>query len=209
MARRRSKLASFSDPGALLGFLHGHAGTGAEKNAVLRALVIEAQSLNGHPEAATSLVLLALWPGLDAIRKRLFRFFRDDLDTLTAELTGSLSQRVAGAELDRVTWIAATFLRNIERDLKREQIRLSRETCDARIEDWVEMAEWLAHPGRDVLSTLRSHIGSDAELVMAVAIFGFSQKEAARALGLSHDAARKRYQRAISRLSTRILPTER
>lgn len=43
-------------------------------------------------------------------------------------------------------------------------------------------------------------IGDDADLVVAVVIVGESQREAAGRLGISHDAARKRYQRSMVRL---------
>lgn len=209
IARRRPELSGFADPGAALAFLHGRDRDGGRKNALLRALVAEAQAGESDTaDTAASLVILALWPGLDALRKRLLRGFSEGPDVLAGELTGRLSQAIATADLDRVTWIAATFLRNIERDLKREYIRQAGETCDARIEAYAEIAEWPAHPGWDVLSTLRSHIGSDAELVMAVVILGFTQKEAAHALGLSYEAARKRYQRAIFRLSGKIDPAD-
>ncbi len=200
MADRQAVLAGYPDPGALLGLLHGDAGTAAEKNAVLRVLVSEAQSDAQHSVAGNILVILALWPGLGAARNRLMRFFRNDPDVLTAELTGRLSQGIASIRLDQVNRIAATLLRNVERDIKRQLIRQTEETRDRAIEDSAAIAEWPALPGREVFSTLRQHVGSDAELVMAVAVFGFSQKEAARALGLSYDVARKRYQRAMASL---------
>jgi DNA-directed RNA polymerase specialized sigma24 family protein len=43
-------------------------------------------------------------------------------------------------------------------------------------------------------------LGEDAGLVRAVVLHGFSQVEVAAVLGISPDAARKRYQRALRRL---------
>ena len=43
-------------------------------------------------------------------------------------------------------------------------------------------------------------IGADAELLLAVLVLDENQREAAQRLGLSHDAARKRFQRALGRL---------
>jgi RNA polymerase sigma-70 factor (ECF subfamily) len=43
-------------------------------------------------------------------------------------------------------------------------------------------------------------IGTDADLVIRVAIDGFSQAEVASEMGLSEAATRKRYQRATRRL---------
>ena len=204
MARRRECLSDFADPGALLCFLHGPVGVPADKNEVLRALVLEAQCGENHTEVCTVLVLLALWPGLDAVRKRLLRSFRDDPGFLVGELTGRLSQAVLSARLDQVNWIAATFLRNIERDLKRDLVRQAREINGLDLEDYTQIAAQPVFRGKGILQALRREIGPDAELVVAVAVFGFSQKEAARALGISHDTARKRYQRAIHRLTEKI-----
>lgn len=43
-------------------------------------------------------------------------------------------------------------------------------------------------------------IGADTELLLAVLVLDENQREAAQRLGLSHDAARKRFQRALGRL---------
>jgi len=48
-------------------------------------------------------------------------------------------------------------------------------------------------------------VETDRELLERVLIHDQTQKEAGEALGLSHDAARKRFQRAISRLSHSVL----
>ena len=56
---------------------------------------------------------------------------------------------------------------------------------------------------------LRDLIEPDADLTISVALYGFSQKEAARALGLSHEAARKRYQRATARLLNMVSEEDR
>lgn len=205
IARRRRELSGFADPGAALAFLQDKTGQGGRKNGLLRALVGEAQS-GDHETADTaiSLVILALWPGLDALRKRLLRGFPEGPDVLTGELVGRLSQAIATADLERVTWVAATFLRNIERDIKRELVRRADVVCDVPVEECPDLCDRSAYWGAGVLETLRRQVGSDADLVMSVAVFGFSQKEAARALGLSYEAARKRYQRAISRLSEKL-----
>ena len=51
-----------------------------------------------------------------------------------------------------------------------------------------------------ILGSLAGMIGDDADLVVAVVIVGEGQREAASRLGISHDAARKRYQRSMVRL---------
>ena len=180
----------------------------AEKNGVLRTLISEAQPGVQQSGAADRLLILALWPGLGAVRRRLLRFFREDPDLLTAEVTGRLLQGIATINLDQLNWIAATLLRNVQRDMKRDLIRERMELCDPQLDNSVAVAEWPALPTRNVLSKLHRHVRPDAELVMAVAVFGFSQKEAACALGLSYDAARKRYQRVLACLAAKFHPVD-
>ena len=43
-------------------------------------------------------------------------------------------------------------------------------------------------------------VGDDAKLVIGAAIYGESQREVGERLGLTHEAARKRYQRAVARI---------
>ncbi|MBL6425915.1 MAG: sigma-70 family RNA polymerase sigma factor [Maritimibacter sp.] len=204
MATKHPELARFEAPGDLIAFCHGPGGDPDEKNGVLRALVHHAQCLGDPQRTAASVLTLALWPGLDAIRGRLARYYRGDQDLLAGELVGRLAQGIGSIDLNAVSRIAATLLRNVERDLKRALVR-----AQGRREDQIDDALPAPDPDtpplpRDLCNKLRAHIGSDADLVVAVAVFGFSQKEAARALGLSHDAARKRYQRALARLAALI-----
>ena len=47
-------------------------------------------------------------------------------------------------------------------------------------------------------------IGPDADLVLAVLVLDADQREAAALLGLGHEAARKRFQRALHRLRAHL-----
>jgi DNA-directed RNA polymerase specialized sigma24 family protein len=51
-----------------------------------------------------------------------------------------------------------------------------------------------------ILTAARAALGEDGALLATVHIAGFSQKQAAGQFGISHDAARKRCQRALSSL---------
>lgn len=51
-----------------------------------------------------------------------------------------------------------------------------------------------------IIATAETELGEDGVLITAVHIAGYSQKEAARLVGISHEAARKRCQRALARL---------
>ena len=53
---------------------------------------------------------------------------------------------------------------------------------------------------RSASDELHRLIGTDATLVISIAVLGERQQDAAAALGLSHEAGRKRYQRALKRL---------
>ena len=60
----------------------------------------------------------------------------------------------------------------------------------------------------DQLAAIRDFVaevvGHDADLVIGAAIYGVSQRELAERLGLTHEAARKRFQRALARLRRHV-----
>lgn len=191
-----------------MAYLHGLDGDQDAKNVVLRSLAIEAQAEGNGAEVAQVILILALWPGLDAAHGRLLRFFRHDPDRLAAELVGRLSAGIARQDLSRVTRIAATLLRNVERDIRRmlktEFNRAEDELHDDLLDP--EAPAWCQHNGNiepsieRLTAQLRDLIGDDAVLVIAVTVLGLSQREAALTLGMTHDVARKRFQRAMARL---------
>jgi RNA polymerase sigma-70 factor (ECF subfamily) len=203
--REHADLAPFRDPTALLDGLHHKSGTPDSKNLILIALVGAAQGDGPTSDCALTLLLLALWPGLDAIRRRLLWRKLGNADEVASDALARTTEAVRGLDLGRVNWIAATVLRNVERDMVRARQRdAARENLSSAIEFDDILAEqagcWPtvedAHFGDD----LRKLIGTDAGLVIRVAIDGFTQAEAAAELGISMEAARKRYQRAIHRL---------
>ncbi len=198
MQTHHPELAMFPDIPALLEHQHARAGDPEPKNRTLRALVAAAQGDDPHAETAQVLVLLALWPGLDALYGQLRRYVPRDPDWLGSELSARMTEAIARIDLDRVDRVAATLLMNVRRDILRDLKR-----CWAR--DEVPLPDDLQAPEPvpscdTALGHLRQLIGEDAALVVAVVVMGFSQREAAQALGLSHDATRKRYQRALERL---------
>ena len=200
-------LHRFHEPGQLWQALHG-SGDATEKNRILRDLVPLAQTDDAAGEVATVVLILALWPGLDAIYRRLWRFFRTERDVLASELLGHLTSEFARLDLDRVTWIAATLLRNVERDIRRQRQNLqARERMTEPLPEDGDECEFacasMALDGSasdDVDAMLACLPPDDARLVLMVVVIGASQREAAVELGIDHEAARKRYQRAIGRL---------
>lgn len=193
----------------LLAFLHGPGPDPETKNRVLRALVAAAQ--DSCFEASTTLLLLALWPGLDAVRSRLRRAYPRFRDTLDTELVGRLTVAIGTCDLDRVNRFAATLLRNVERDVTRALIGAETESpsstpLDQMIDHLSETPAFSsATPAIEIDSTasrerLRELLGRDAHLVLMVVVGGCSQREAAEMLGLSYETARKRFRRTIARL---------
>ncbi|WP_152495651.1 sigma-70 family RNA polymerase sigma factor [Roseovarius sp. THAF8] len=193
-------LAGFPDVPALLEHQHARYGDPNTKNETLRALVTAAQSHAAFADTARILVLLALWPGLDALHGRLSRYYRQHPDILCAELSARMAEAIARVDLARVDRLAATLLMNVRRDIMRP---LKRDWArkEAPLDESIAAAEAPPNTSPDLaLQRLKPLIGQDAGLVVAVVLMGFTQKEAARALGMGHDAARKRYQRALAKL---------
>ena len=63
--------------------------------------------------------------------------------------------------------------------------------------DQLALADDVERAGRAWLEPI---VGADAELLLAVLVLDETQREAGHRLGLSHEAARKRFQRALTRL---------
>lgn len=209
---RTACLAGLSDAAGLLDYMHRSGGDPEHRNDILGALVHEAQAGGVTGKAATTFVLLALWPGLDAVRGRLRRQVQDPAD-LASDIIARATLGIRCMDLARVNRIAATLVRNVERDILRDLQRQRHEGAGARAVEEILDADdgeplfGRAGPDHDterriLAGHLRSLIGDDVDLVMAVAVDGFSQREAADLLGITHDAARKRYQRALDRLRT-------
>ena len=191
---------AFRDPTHLLDWLHARGGDAEAKNDVLSGLLRAAVTKESAGDLAVELLLLALWPGLCVIRFRLRPLCQTG--TLDADLLGGLTTGIRSAEPGRIRRVAATLLRNLERDLRRIYIRDDRWNRSSVDLDLV--GHKLAQPETDrldsILASAQAALGEDGALLGAVHILGFSQKEAATAFGLGHDAARKRCQRALSRL---------
>ena len=204
LRRNSEPLAHFADPAALLDTLHVSGRGPDEKNRLLVALVGAAQSGDATSDCALTLMLLALWPGLDAVRRRSIWRRVGTGDEVASEILARASEAIRGLDLQRVNWIAATILRNIERDLIRTRQREDRHQSLRSETDPDEIptdGQASANASSALLHRdLVRIVGTDADLVIRVAIDGFSQSEVATELGLSEAATRKRYQRATRRL---------
>lgn len=195
-------IAGFADPPALFDWLHQRDGDLARKNDVLKALVQAAQTKAGCADCALTCLLLALWPGLDAIRSRAIRTRADPPDEIAADLLTRVVDSIRNLRLCAVNRIAATILANIQRDMVRASKRESGKRAlivDIDPEQTPNSTSDTCH-SMIFENDLHRVVGRDADLVMRVAVAGCTQAEAAADLGLSHDVARKRYQRALGKL---------
>ena len=203
--RAQAALGPFRDPAALLDGLHRTTGDPAQKNLILFALVETAQGDGPASDCALTLLLLALWPGLDAVRRRSIWRRIGTADEVASDVLARTTEAVRGLDLGCVNWIAATVLRNVERDMIRARKRDAAREVMARGADPDDVADsgdgGIGAAGYVRLNgAVRKLLGDDALLVIRVAIEGFSQAEVAVELGLTEAAARKRYQRAMGRL---------
>ena len=214
---RHAALECFPDAAALLRHQHGEGPSLDARNAVLRALVEAVQARGDALDAAQTLLILSLWPGLDAARMRLRRRWRGSAAEIDADLVADLINVAGSLDLRLVTRVAATLLRNVERDLGRRLARQAGRRARAVSFDPAESAAAEAMVSRAALhriwhgaeaeldtrrcaDRLNRVLGKDAALVQSVLFHGWSQAEAGAAMGLAPDASRKRFQRAVARL---------
>lgn len=209
---RSESLNRFESPLALVGYLTSKAGNPDEKNVIYRDLVNAAQGRCVWTELATSILWLGLWPALDAIYRRKLRFLTRDPGELVSALCEHFAAAIGSADLARIRRLASTLSMNTERrlvdDLKRrwnvearhadlpedDRLARQREVAPALLGGRSEPQDIAALRAR-----LLSIVGADVDLVLAVSQ-GESQREAGERLGLTHDVARKRYQRALDRI---------
>lgn len=207
MGKTHPILARFSTVASLMEHQNAHRGDPADRFSVVRALVTTAQSDQCYRSTAHLLVLLALWPGLDAVLWRLSRGFPAARDDLAGDILVRTSEAILGLDLDRVTAVASTILRNVERDIRRDLIAQRVRGHALQHIDNPSVGELVgtmvaADPEDDlvVAGNLAGLKSDDAHLLRRVFILGETQEEAGQSLGLSHAAARKRFQRAIAKL---------
>jgi RNA polymerase sigma-70 factor (ECF subfamily) len=224
-------LAPFAEPGLLVSFLRNDQGDLDQKDQILATLVTMVQR-HEHRELASALLWLGLWRGLDAAYGRRIKHFASQPQELVAEIADVFTAHVHRISFETVKRVAATLVRNTERDVMDRRKKLWAE--DARIrenkaeprafDDFIQGTEignvaldhWTTPRAESVLglipgmgfdydiaalrACLEPVVGEDAELLVAVLVLEETQREAGERLGLSHDAARKRFQRALVRV---------
>jgi RNA polymerase sigma-70 factor (ECF subfamily) len=219
---RREVLGRFSAPVSVVAYLAHEGGDVDHKDRVLRALVQEVRE-GVALRLSYSLLLLCLWPGLDAAFGRRLRLFRQQREDLAVELVDRFTTEICRIDLDRVTRVAATLVRNTEREVVVSRCRelklaarfrqLSPEVAAARtLEPYLSpFGLNVGDSDDDSINTIRGWleraIGRDADLLVQVVIHGRSRSELAAVLGTSRDTLDKRVQRALGR-ARRVLDVD-
>ena len=65
------------------------------------------------------MLLLALWPGLDAIRRRAVARRIASVDEIVSDILARTTVAIRCLDPDCVTWIATTVPRNVECDMEK------------------------------------------------------------------------------------------
>lgn len=217
----------FSEPDALIGHMHAVRGELDEKDRLLAALVTAVQQ-SKQAELARALLWLSLWPGLDATYRRRHKFFAEHPEELVSLLADAFTALVDRLDLSSVNRVAATLVRSTERDAmlaacrdweeqrkRAGDVQFARFLKDKTAEDLATAARvesrlgWrpgsgITEDGTALRHWLEPIVGEDVELLVSVLVVEETQHEAGKRLGLSHDAARKRYQRALARLRAHL-----
>ncbi|MCP3105370.1 sigma-70 family RNA polymerase sigma factor [Myxococcus sp. K15C18031901] len=167
-------------------------------------------------ELASALLWMGLWPALDAIHRRRLRCFGTP-DELVSALAWAFTALVARVDLRRTHHVAAALVRGTERDvlkgghkvLGEQRLRTRLETlseADGR-ESFMEWAEPLASQVASFaaeVEALRAWllplVGEDTDLLVSVLLHDEDFTVAGASRGLAPTTARKRVQRALTRL---------
>lgn len=219
--RGSAALGRFVDVTSLLVHLTSKEGDLTEKNRIYGALVGAAQGGGAGGQLAISIAMLGLWPGLDRTFRRSIAFVDAETPEAAAvELTAEISERftilVGDTDLGKVNRVAASLVRGTFRDVleaRHQQWRDASRRGEMPEDDKIagpplrepsDLGLAPGHAGDEELGAVRrwleTVIGRDSELVMAVVVEGDNQREAADRIGLTHEAARKRFQTAMRRL---------
>jgi RNA polymerase sigma-70 factor (ECF subfamily) len=216
-------LAPFDSATALLAQLARPDGDLDHKDDLYAALVRVVQARAPCSRLAHALLWCGLWPGLDRVYRRQLGDFGADTDELTEAISVAFTMLVGRMDLTRVHRVAATLVWSTNRDVTEERRRTLTELARCAGQPRRRVAATsAAAPGTDVAgpdglsfagelaamrARLASEIGADADLVLAVVVLGMDQHEAAKRLGVTHDAARKRFQRALRRIRAQLAPS--
>lgn len=231
--KRLPILARFADAQALVDYMAHVGGDLDEKDRILTDLAFVTRA-GSSARLATALLLLGLWPGLDAAFSRRARLWNDHSGELAAEMVVKFTDQVRRLDRQRVRRVAATLVRSTEREVVRASIREQRrrrrisnvpiEIAEGRtVPPWApeeipsaaqEAASLCPSIGGGSLEQeiaglrawIADFVGSDADLVIDAVVLNRSRRELGAQRGIDERAARKRLQRALVRLRRRLEP---
>jgi RNA polymerase sigma-70 factor (ECF subfamily) len=232
LRRRLRSVARFAGAQALVDHLAHVGGDLDEKDRILMELAFASRT-GPSGRLATALLLLGLWPGLDAAFRRRARIWHDHRE-LTTEMVAKFTDQVRRLHSQRVHRVAATLVRSTEREVVRASIREQRrrrrisnvpiEVAEGRtVPPWApEEIPSAARAASDLcpsigggsleqeIAGLRAWIagfvGSDADLVIDAVVLNRSRRELGAERGIDEPAARKRLQRALGRVRRCLEP---
>lgn len=210
---RAAALEPYASPKEIVEAL-SHASDLRAKDRVLQVLVAAAGE-GSTRRLAQALLLLCLWPGLDALFRRRIAFFRSEPQDLEAEIVERFTTSVQRIDLRRVNCLTATLIRNTERELvdaRRREVAVAAKTFEVPPDFadasstavyaapfGVPCGRWDASSIARLRGWLERTVGSDADLVVDAVIFDKSRRELAETRGISCVAARQRLGRALTR----------
>jgi len=210
MKKQQVRLRRFADAAALLAHLNDPGGDLDEKDAIYADLVSTLQVRGTGAELATALVWLGLWPGLDRIFRRRRRDFAAEPEVLVSVISARFMDVIHKADLGKIHRVAASLVLNLDRDvrdaLKRRWLEDGRR-ADLPDDEASDDEPARLEPDEDIRALharLVEVVGDDADLVIGCLIYDESQRDMAERLGLSHEAARKRLQRATAKIRQRL-----
>ena len=186
LSRRGPPLATFPRPIALVEAIARTPDLVA-KDRVLAVLIVAAGDAETR-RLAQALLMLCLWPGLDAILHRRLDFFRRDPQDLAAEIVDRFTRCVHRIDLRRVNRLTATLIRNTERELvdarrKECAVEAAAVVLPAELPQSPEVAgsdhpfgvpcgRWDARSVGVLRSWLARAVGRDADLVIDAILLG-------------------------------------
>jgi DNA-directed RNA polymerase specialized sigma24 family protein len=196
------------------------------RDPVLWALVSAARDRRTR-RLGQALLILCLWPALDAMFRRRFLLFPDRPQDLASEIIARFTAEMHRVDARHVGRLTATLLRNTERNVVRAR-RTERQVADKTTQVTPEAAVVMPpEPEREQspfgLATdqseadsvvalsdwLRAALGEEADLVIDAVFHCKRGPQIAASLGISHAAARKRLERALSRARAALLVDRR
>ncbi len=227
-------LRAHEDPTTLLEWLRdeGDGSRRDEKDILLRDLLQHARTADEVAPCAWTLLFLSFWGPLTQLFGKVVC---EAGDSAVGEILDAFNDLVVGLDLSTTNRIAAALTRGTRRDVFRHRRRDRAQairTSPLPSEDFeggIRFPDLLTEPPLDFcaeppdgaeaidddqeLLALREElvatVGDDADLVMGAAIYGVNQRVMAERMGISHAAARKRYQRTLKRLEHRFIKARR